>query len=107
MKACFAAFLLLAVPACYKPADEAAKSRSVSDARAFQATQDINQLRRECLQYQAVHGELPADWDALGRTKNDPWGNEYSLVLDGDRVDISSAGPDGEYDTRDDIRAPE
>jgi hypothetical protein len=107
MRACLAALLLLIVPACSKPADEAAKSKSVADAKGFQATQDIVQLRRECLQYQAVKGELPRDWDELGRSKNDPWGNEYVLVVDGDFVDIYSAGPDGKYDTPDDIRAPE
>ena len=107
MRASFTVLLLLIAAACSKPQDEAAKSKSVAGAKEFQTTQDIVQLRRDCLQHQAVKGELPADWDELGRSKNDPWGNEYVLVLDGDRVDIYSAGPDGKYETRDDIRAPE
>jgi hypothetical protein len=99
--------LLLLMPGCSKPAEQAAKSKDVADAKEFQATQDIVQLRRECLQFRAVHGELPESWDELGRTKDDPWGNEYALVLEETRLDVYSAGPDGEYDTPDDIRAPE
>jgi len=107
MKPSLIALLLLLVPACSKPADEAAKSKSVHDAKDFQTEQDIVQLRRDCYQHQAVKGELPADWDALGRTKNDPWGNGYALDIVDGKLDIYSAGRDGEYGTQDDIRAPE
>ena len=107
MRASCTALLLLIVAACAKPADEAAKSKSVADAKLSQATQDIIQLRRDCLQHEAMKGALPADWDELGRRRNDPWGNEYVLVLEDGRVDIYSAGPDGKYVTQDDIRAPE
>ena len=107
MRASFTALLLLVAAACAKPADEAAKSKDVADAKEFQATQDIVQLRRDCQQYRALKGELPADWDALGRRKNDPWGKEYVLVVDEFGLDISSAGPDGQIGTDDDIRAPE
>lgn len=99
--------LILFVAACSKPEDEAAKSQEVSEAKEFQATQDIVQLRRDCQQYQALKGELPADWDALGRSKTDPWGTEYELYTEEGRIDIRSAGPDRKFDTRDDIRAPE
>ena len=99
--------LLLIVPACSDPAKEAGKTQKVSAAREFGATQAIVQLRRECLQYQAVHGELPTDWADVRVTKTDPWGNEYALeILDG-RPDIFSAGADGKFGTKDDIRAPE
>jgi len=98
---------LLIVPACHDPVKEAGKSQRVSDASAFGVTQDIVQLRRECLQYQAVHGELPTDLADLDITKTDPWGNEYALEeLDG-KPDVFSAGPDRKFGTKDDIRAPE
>ena len=35
----------------------------------------------------------------------DPWGNEYKLEKDGKRYAIISAGPDGIFDTEDDIRS--
>jgi len=107
MRSSLTALLLLFVCACSKPADEAAKSKDVADAKLFQATQDIVQLRRDCHQHEAMKGQLPADWDELGRTKSDPWGNAYVLLIDDGRVDIYSAGPDGKYETQDDIRAPE
>ena len=105
MKPSFAALLLLLVAACAKPADKANKSTKVGKARAFKAEQDMLHLRRECDQYQALHGELPADWDALGKTTTDPWGTQYALDVDDGYADIYSAGPDGLFDTVDDVRA--
>ena len=106
MKLRVAALLLALVPACNNPVDEAAKSKNVSDASNFRVEQDIVQLRRECLQYQALHGEFPPDWATLKRNKTDPWGNEYGLETEDGFLDVYSAGPDGKYDTDDDLRAP-
>ena len=100
-----ALLLLLLATACAKPADEANKSTKVGKARAFKAEQDLRLIRRECDQYQALHGELPADMDALGRTRLDPWGTEYALDIEDGMLDLYSAGPDGEFDTNDDVRA--
>ena len=99
------ALLVLLAVACAKPADRANKSTKVGFARAVKAEQDLHFLRRECDQYQALHGELPADMEALGVTKMDPWGTEYALEFDHGQIDLYSAGPDGEFDTVDDIRA--
>jgi hypothetical protein len=98
-------FLLVVAAACAKPADEANKSTKVANARMFKAEQDMMHLRRECDRYQALHGELPEDLEALGFTRNDPWGSEYALDVEDGFVDIYSAGPDCEFDTIDDIRA--
>ena len=97
--------LVLALAACAKPADVANNTEEAKAARDFQASQDIQQLRRECDQYQALHGKLPDDFEAIGRNKLDPWGNAYALYTDEGFADIVSAGPDGEFDTGDDVRA--
>lgn len=41
----------------------------------------------------------------IRRLPNDPWGNDYILISPGEHgaVDITSAGPDGEAGTADDI----
>jgi hypothetical protein len=97
--------LLILTAACAKPADKANKSTKVAKARSFKAEQDMRHLRRECDQYQALHGELPTDWDEVGKSAIDPWGTEYALDVEDGIVDIYSAGPDGEFDTNDDVRA--
>ena len=35
----------------------------------------------------------------------DPWGQEYKLVTKGKKYYVVSAGPDGSFDTEDDIRS--
>lgn len=43
--------------------------------------------------------------DEDGR-RNDPWGTTFKIVCVGDDVAIRSAGPDGKFDTDDDLRVP-
>lgn len=40
-----------------------------------------------------------------GKQGLDPWGNWYYLVVTRDSITVGSAGPDGERNTEDDIRA--
>lgn len=40
-----------------------------------------------------------------GKQGRDPWGNWYYLVVSRDSITVGSAGPDGERNTEDDIRA--
>lgn len=37
----------------------------------------------------------------------DPWGNDFGYNSDGRKYEIISAGPDGQFETEDDIRYPE
>lgn len=51
-----------------------------------------------------------ADLKAAGivrRVNKDPWGNDYRFACDGEHaaIEISSAGPDGNFDTDDDINS--
>jgi hypothetical protein len=43
--------------------------------------------------------------DEDGR-RNDPWGTTFKIACAGDDVSIHSAGPDGKFDTEDDLRIP-
>lgn len=38
------------------------------------------------------------------RDHHDPWGADYRIACDGATVRVTSAGPDGDFDTDDDIR---
>ena len=42
----------------------------------------------------------PPSATGSGRSKTDPWGTEYELYTEEGRIDIRSAGPDREFDTR-------
>ncbi len=43
------------------------------------------------------------DLDGYVDNAVDPWGNEYAIECDGNDVTVYSAGPDGQFDTEDDI----
>lgn len=58
-------------------------------------------------------GKCPTSMDdlkkagVLARVKPDPWGNDYKIACPGehDAIDVSSAGPDGEFGNDDDINS--
>ena len=57
-------------------------------------------------------GKCPSDMKALKtagiikKVSKDPWDNDYKIVCDGgDIKGVASAGPDGEFDTNDDINS--
>ena len=96
--------LLLLVAAC----DPGAKAQgrepaSVEDARVFRARLEMRQLAAELEQHRALRGDWPADWKELRRAGKDPWGGEYAFETEGEAALVFSAGPDGEFDTDDDL----
>ena len=38
------------------------------------------------------------------KSTNDPWDHEYRIECDGTEINVTSAGPDGEFGTEDDIQ---
>jgi hypothetical protein len=95
---------LLLLPACDAGTGTGAKEpAAVEDARIFRAQLEMKTLAAELEQYRALHGDWPADWAALRRSGKDPWGNDYGFEPEGEQVAVFSAGPDGEFDTDDDL----
>jgi general secretion pathway protein G len=87
---------------------------AMNNARVDTAANDIGNLVQSVEMYQLQKkGKCPKtvqDLKAAGVIKNankDPWDNEYVIKCPGehDAVDISSAGPDGEFGNEDDINS--
>jgi hypothetical protein len=76
---------------------------AVRDAQRLRVAMDMRQLLTEVEQHYSLRGEWPESWRAIRRSGLDPWGNEYVLLIEDGRAIVSSAGPDGEPDTDDDI----
>ena len=84
----------------------------------FQAAQ-LDTARNNALQQQQLveqymiqkRGKCPKSWQDpvkanIGtKVLKHPWGNEFILKCEGGKVEVSSAGPDGEPGTEDDISA--
>jgi hypothetical protein len=97
---------LLLLPACDGPSGASPDAKAppaVEDARILRAQLEIRQLAAELAQHHALRGEWPEDWRALKRSGRDPWGNEYAFETDGEVATVLSAGPDGEFETDDDL----
>lgn len=92
-----------AAPGCTDPVEAGRNAGVVQETRFLRLQLEMKQLARELERYRTVHGDWPPDLAALGRPVHDPWGNEYAFETGGERVRILSAGPDGEFDTADDI----
>lgn len=88
--------------------DEAA----ITSCRAsFKAIEDA------CEVYRSKKHQMPKSMDDLCREdsnqwsalkedyRSDPWGNDYKLEVNGNKVVISSAGPDGSFGTEDDLKS--
>jgi len=88
---------------CTDPVEAAKGSSIVGETRTMRVQLEMKSLAQEMDRYRAVHGDWPNDLSALRRPYRDPWGGEYAFELDGDRVWITSAGPDGQWDTDDDL----
>jgi hypothetical protein len=100
---------LLLLPACDLELGKQPKGKAppvVEDAQVFRAQLEMKTLAAEVEQHRALRAEWPADWRALKRSGRDPWGNEYALEIDGEKAQVYSAGPDGEFGTDDDLGNP-
>lgn len=76
-------------------------------------TSDMINIAIAADQHYRDHGELPESTDELDLDRTvtvDPWGTPYRLVLlgdDGRSMDVLSAGPDGAFESDDDVRLNE
>ncbi len=84
--------------------------KAMNQAKKDRTKSDIDSVRSAVSLYLATHNECPsinelAD-DSILNTENgvnDAWDNEFRIECDSDEVYVTSAGPDGQYDTEDDI----
>jgi general secretion pathway protein G len=82
------------------------------DAQIKTATTDARNIRQVATQYMALRSgaECPSvqtliaekELDSSGNTE-DPWGQAYKIVCEGDDISVSSPGPDKQEGTEDDI----
>jgi hypothetical protein len=87
----------------------AAAAFAVLQPEAIEITSDMVNTVAAVEAYEREHGVPAADLEALSlgvATSTDPWGGAYRLVrLEDEReVDLVSSGPDGIFDTGDDVR---
>nr|WP_301308601.1 type II secretion system major pseudopilin GspG [unidentified bacterial endosymbiont] len=108
----------LVVPNLMGNKDRADRQKAVTDIVALENALDMFKLDNhryptteqgmEALIEAPTLSPLAENYNADGyirRLPADPWGNEYILVSPGEHsaIDISSAGPDGEVGTSDDV----
>jgi general secretion pathway protein G len=85
------------------PSLEKAKIRSAETA--------VNTVRSAVQLYMATNNAECATMDQLLEDKaidkatatKDPWDHDFKIECDGTEIDVASAGPDGEFETEDDI----
>ncbi|MDU1877483.1 MULTISPECIES: type II secretion system major pseudopilin GspG [Citrobacter] len=108
----------LVVPNLMGNKDRADRQKAVTDIVALENALDMYKLDNhryptteqgmEALVTAPTLAPLAENYSTDGyirRLPNDPWGNDYILISPGEHgaVDITSAGPDGEAGTADDI----
>lgn len=108
----------LVVPNLMGNKDKADRQKAVSDIVALESALDMYRLDNgrypttaqglEALIVRPTQPPIPRSYPEDGyvrRLPKDPWGNSYQLRQPGEhgKVDIFSAGPDGEAGTDDDI----
>lgn len=108
----------LVVPNLMGNKDRADRQKAVTDIVALENALDMYKLDNhryptteqgmEALVTAPTLAPLAENYSTDGyirRLPNDPWGNDYILISPGEHgaVDITSAGPDGEAGTTDDI----
>ena len=108
----------LVVPNLMGNKDRADRQKAVTDIVALENALDMYKLDNhryptteqgmEALVTAPTLTPLAENYSTDGyirRLPNDPWGNDYILIIPGEHgaVDITSAGPDGEAGTADDI----
>ncbi|WP_026970693.1 type II secretion system major pseudopilin GspG [Aliagarivorans marinus] len=108
----------LVVPNLMGNKEQADRQKAIADIVALENALDMYRLNHsrypttdqglEALVSQPTSGPEPRnypDGGYLRRLPKDPWGNDYILISPGERgrVDVFTAGPDGEEGTNDDI----
>lgn len=108
----------LVVPNLMGNKEKADKQKAISDIVALENALDMYKLDNHrypttsqglrALTEAPTIAPLATNYNPEGYVKRlpeDPWGNEYILVSPGEHgaIDLISAGPDGEPDTKDDI----
>lgn len=98
--------------------EDAMKQKAVSDITQLESSLDLYKLKTrtyptteqglQALVEMPTSDPVPRNYPDEGFIKRlplDPWNNEYQLVYPGEmgRIDVFSAGPDGEIGTDDDI----
>ena len=83
------------------------------DAKIVAAKANVTTIKLAIAQYEMENGKLPqALSDLVSGEKHyldretvpkDDWGNEFTYYMKGDLVKVRSAGPDGVFETEDDI----
>jgi hypothetical protein len=82
------------------------------EAQVKTATTDARNIRQVATQFLALNSDTDCptvqsliaarELDSAGNTQ-DPWGQPYTISCDGDDISVSSAGPDKQDGTEDDI----
>lgn len=87
----------------------------MGESQIAAARSSIATIKTACDAYEIKTGKYPDSMDALlqpvgggaplldSNAKADPWGNPYQIRKSGYSVEIRSAGPDGAFNTEDDI----
>jgi hypothetical protein len=91
-----------------------AESRSAGEDAETSSRSDANQIQIAAGSFRAQHSEGCPTLSQLeeehfldrAARQDDAWGNRFRVHCDGDKISVSSAGPDGEANSEDDIRAP-
>ena len=90
---------------------------NLEKAKVTAAKEAVNNIKAAVTNYYLQYKKYPSDLSALIEAKGDdepvldggegaledPWGTEYRYEHKGKKILIVSAGPDGEFDTDDDI----
>ncbi len=85
----------------------------LTPAYRWVTVQELNQIVDDLERHQDIRGPLPSgrgEFDAWlnqrypqPRSRHDAWGTRYQLRVVGERFQVISAGPDGVFDTEDDV----
>jgi general secretion pathway protein G len=83
---------------------------ALTNARIRQASTDASTIRQMATAYLVDYDECPSVEDLLEKrimssstTRTDPWGNAFAIECDGLEPKVTSAGPDEQVGTEDDI----
>ena len=91
-----------------------AESRSAGEDAETSSRSDANQIQIAAQSFRAQHSEGCPTLSQLeeehfldrAARADDAWGNRFRIHCKDDQITVSSAGPDGEANSKDDIRAP-